>query len=114
MRISDVVQTCALPIFTAFIPLMFKPGEAYQFDWSHEDVEIAGKPMRVKVAHMRLRASRAAYVRAYQRGSQEMLDRKRGVSGKSVSVRVDIGGRRIIKRNNGCIDEHTEQQKNNR
>ncbi|MFX8370037.1 IS21 family transposase, partial [Acinetobacter baumannii] len=31
---------------TAFIPLMFKPGEAYQFDWSHEDVEIAGKPMR--------------------------------------------------------------------
>ena len=35
----------------AFIPLLFQPGEAYQFDWSHEDVEIAGKPMRVKVAH---------------------------------------------------------------
>lgn len=30
----------------AFIPMMFKPGEACQFDWSHEDVEIAGKPMR--------------------------------------------------------------------
>jgi len=29
----------------AFIPLLFQPGEAYQFDWSHEDVEIAGKPM---------------------------------------------------------------------
>ncbi|MCM3421331.1 IS21 family transposase [Sphingopyxis alaskensis] len=58
---------------TAFIPLMFKPGEAYQFDWSHEDVEIAGKPMRVKVAHMRLCASRAVYVRAYPRESQEML-----------------------------------------
>ena len=28
----------------ARIPLLFKPGEAYQFDWSHEDVEIAGKP----------------------------------------------------------------------
>src|SRR3546814_17179238 len=52
---------------------MFKPGEAYQFDWSHEDVEIAGKPMRVKFAHMRLCASRAAYVRAYPRESQEML-----------------------------------------
>ena len=36
----------------AFIPLLFRPGEAYQFDWSHEDVEIAGKPMRVKVAHV--------------------------------------------------------------
>ena len=34
----------------AFIPLLFRPGEAYQFDWSHEDVEIAGKAMRVKVA----------------------------------------------------------------
>ncbi len=58
---------------TAFVPLMFRPGEAYQFDWSHEDVEIAGKPMRVKVAHVRLCASRAIYVRAYPRESQEMV-----------------------------------------
>ena len=57
----------------AFIPLLFMPGEAYQFDWSHEDVEIAGKPMRVKVAHMRLCASRAVYVRAYPRETQDMV-----------------------------------------
>jgi transposase len=57
----------------AFIPLLFQPGEAYQFDWSHEDVEIDGKPMRGKVAHMRLCASRAVYVRAYPRETQEML-----------------------------------------
>jgi transposase len=57
----------------AFIPLIFRPGEAYQFDWSHEDVEIAGKPMRVKVAHMRLCASRAVFVRAYPRETQEMV-----------------------------------------
>ena len=57
----------------AFIPLMFQPGEAYQFDWSHEDVEIAGKPLRVKVAHVRLCASRAIYVRAYPRETQEMV-----------------------------------------
>ena len=57
----------------AFIPLLFRPGEAYQFDWSHEDVEIAGKPMRVKVAHMRLCASRTVYVRAYPRETQEMV-----------------------------------------
>ena len=57
----------------AYVPLEFAPGKAYQFDWSHEDVEIAGKPMRVKVAHMRLCASRAVYVRAYPRESQEML-----------------------------------------
>ena len=57
----------------AFIPLLFRQGEAYQFDWSHEDVEIAGKPMRVKVAHVRLCASRAVYVRAYPRETQEMV-----------------------------------------
>ena len=38
---------------TAFIPLTFKPGEAYKFDWRHENLEIAGKPPRVKVARMR-------------------------------------------------------------
>ena len=57
----------------AYVPLYYAPGEAYQFDWSHEDVEIAGKPMRVKVAQMRLCASRAVYVRAYPRETQEMV-----------------------------------------
>ena len=46
----------------AFIPLLAQHGDAYKFDWSHEDVEIAGKPLRVKVAQMRLCASRAVYV----------------------------------------------------
>src|SRR3546814_15401345 len=32
-----------------------------------------------------------------------MRDRKSGVSGKSVSVRVDLGGRRIIKKKNKTI-----------
>ena len=56
-----------------FIPLLFRSGEAYRFDWSPEDVEIAGLPVRVKVAHMRLCASRPVYVRAYPRETQEML-----------------------------------------
>ena len=58
---------------TAFVPLMFAPGEAFQFDFSHEDVEIAVQPMRVKVAHVRLCASRAIYLRAYPRETQEMV-----------------------------------------
>ena len=56
-----------------YIPLSFAPGEAYQFDWSHEDMEIAGKPMRVKVAHMRLCWSRMAFRRIYPRETQEMV-----------------------------------------
>ena len=57
----------------AFVPLMFAPGEAFQFDFSHEDVEIGGQPMRVKVAHVRMCASRAVYLRAYPRETQEMV-----------------------------------------
>src|SRR3546814_14724697 len=37
------------------------------------------------------------------RGRVEILDRKSVVSGKSVSVRVDIGGRRIIKKKKEVI-----------
>ncbi|MGA7262400.1 MAG: IS21 family transposase, partial [Stellaceae bacterium] len=35
----------------AFVPLSFAPGEAYQFDWSHEVVLINGTTVTVKVAH---------------------------------------------------------------
>ncbi len=35
------------------MPLVFAPGEAYQFDWSHEVVLIAGTTVTVKVAHVR-------------------------------------------------------------
>ena len=57
----------------AYVPLSFSPGEAYQFDWSHEIVVIAGVTTTVKVAHLRLCHSRMFYVRAYPRESQEMV-----------------------------------------
>ncbi|MRI57764.1 IS21-like element ISMex39 family transposase [Methylobacterium sp. DB1607] len=57
----------------AFVPLIFAPGEAYQFDWSHEIVLIGGTTVTVKVAHVRLCHSRMLFVRAYPRESQEMV-----------------------------------------
>ena len=57
----------------AFVPLSFAPGEAYQFDWSHEIVVIKGVTTIVKVAHLRLCHSRMPFVRAYPRESQEMV-----------------------------------------
>ena len=57
----------------AFVPLSFAPGEAYQFDWSHEIVLIAGVTSTVKVAHVRLCYSRMMFVRAYPRETQEMV-----------------------------------------
>src|SRR5205085_8663016 len=57
----------------AFVPLSFAPGEAYQFDWSHEVVLINGTTVTVKVAHIRLCHSRMPFVRAYPRETQEMV-----------------------------------------
>src|SRR6266436_3866022 len=56
-----------------FIPLWFAPGEAYQFDWSHEVVVLGGVTTAVKAAHVRLCHSRMPFVRAYPRESQEMV-----------------------------------------
>lgn len=58
---------------SAFVPLSFAPGEAYQFDWSHEIVVMGGVTMTVKVAHIRLCHSRMMFVRAYPRETQEMV-----------------------------------------
>ena len=58
---------------SAFVPLSFDQGEAYQFDWSHEVVLINGTTVTVKVAHVRLCHSRMLFVRAYPRESQEMV-----------------------------------------
>ena len=51
----------------AFVPLSFAPGEAYQFDWSHEIVVMNGVTVTVKVAHVRLCHSRMMFFRAYPR-----------------------------------------------
>jgi transposase len=61
------------PVATAFIPQSFAPGEAYQFDFSHEHVELGGVDQVVKVAHVRLCHSRAFFLVAYPRESQEMV-----------------------------------------
>ena len=61
----------------AYVPLYYAPGEAYQFDWSHEIVLIGGVTATVKVAHVRLCHSRMMFARAYMRESQEPRHRAR-------------------------------------
>jgi transposase len=56
-----------------FIPLTFDPAEAFQFDWSHELVQMNGMPVKAKVAHLRLCHSRLFLVIAYPRETQEMV-----------------------------------------
>ncbi|QXX76710.1 IS21 family transposase [Methylovirgula sp. HY1] len=57
----------------AFVPMSFAPGEAYQFDWSHETITLQGLPLMIKAAHMRLSHSRMPFVRAYFRETQELV-----------------------------------------
>ena len=57
----------------AHVPLVFDPGEAFQFDWSHELVLLAGMPVTVKAAQFTLCYSRMPFVRCYPRETQEMV-----------------------------------------
>jgi transposase len=57
----------------AYVPLSFTPGEAYQFDWSHEVIVMSDVTVTVKVAHVRLCHSRMMFARAYPRETQEMV-----------------------------------------
>lgn len=58
---------------SAFIPLKFKHGEAFQFDWSCEYAFIGGLRRRIELAHTKLCASRAFWLTAYPAQGHEML-----------------------------------------
>jgi len=57
----------------AFIPLEFEAGEAFQFDWSEEEIELAGKITRIKVAQIRLAYSRFFLTVAFPNEQLEMV-----------------------------------------
>jgi transposase len=66
-------ETRTTGVANAFVPLVFAPGEAYQFDWSHEFAVIGGVTTKIKVAHHRLCHSRMRFLAAYPRETQEMV-----------------------------------------
>ncbi len=56
-----------------FVPLVFAPGEAFQFDWSEEAATIEGLRVKLQVAQFKLCFSRAFVLRAYPLQTHEML-----------------------------------------
>ena len=58
------VESAASPA-KAFVPLSFELGEAFQFDWSDEAMVVGGVFYNVQVAHLKLCASRAFWLVAY-------------------------------------------------
>ena len=63
----------ALAARSAFVPLSFEWGEAFQFDWSDEGIVIGGVWRKIQLAHMKLCASRAFWLVAYPSQGHEML-----------------------------------------
>ena len=57
----------------AYVPLEYDPGDAFQFDWSYEQVELAGFQEEVKIAQFRLCHSRQPFCVAYRRETLEMV-----------------------------------------
>lgn len=56
-----------------YVPLVFAPGEAFQFDWSEDYAAINGQKVKLQVAHFKLAHSRAFFLRAYLLQTHEML-----------------------------------------
>ena len=56
-----------------FVPLTFRAGEAFQFDWSEDYAVLGGERTKLQVAHIKLSHSRAFLVRAYLLQTHEML-----------------------------------------
>ena len=57
----------------AYVPLQFRKGEAFQFDWSQETVEIGGVMRKVEVAQVRLCYSRMRFCMAFFREELPMV-----------------------------------------
>jgi transposase len=57
----------------ACIPLSFAPGEAFQFDWSSENVIICDEVVSVKAAHFTLCYSGKKFTYIYPNETQEMV-----------------------------------------
>ena len=66
-----------------FVPLVFAPCEAFQFDWSEDWAVLGGERTKLQVAQFKLSYSRAFIVRAY---------RPARPSGRAPPVRVPAFG----------------------
>ena len=56
-----------------YVPLVFQPGEAFQFDWSEDWAILGGERVKLQAAHTKLSHSKAFIVRAYPLQTHEML-----------------------------------------
>ena len=78
----------------AFIPLEYDPGDAFQFDWSYEQVELGGVPVEVKIAQFRLCHSRKLFCIAYTGKPWRAVIRMENVT-HAFAGRTEVGMARL-------------------
>jgi len=76
-QVTEFIRHCrdevSITRKSAYVPLTFQMGEAFQFDWSEESLMIGGIHRKIQAAHTKLCASRAFMLSAYPAQRHEML-----------------------------------------
>src|SRR3546814_13837546 len=109
MRISDWSSTCALPIYLVELEdLLPQLGPAVQQRQIGDSLGKAADKLKDsdKLICRLAAVLEIARETDFDADSAPAADRKSVVSGKSVSARVDLGGRRVIKKNKGQRRPH--------
>ena len=70
---TDLLREQQMSARGTYVPLVFQPGEAFQFDWSEDWAVVGGERTKMQAAHTKLAHSRAFIVRAYPLQTHEML-----------------------------------------
>lgn len=85
-----------------YVPLVFQPGEAFQFDWSEDWAVIGGERVKLQVAHTKLSHSKAFTVRGYPLQTHEMLF---DAMGHAFRVLGGVPGRGIFDNMKTAVDQ---------
>jgi len=96
---------------SAYVPLKFELGEAFQFDWSDEWLMIGGIYRKIQVAHTKLCASRAFFLSGYPTQTQEMLYDAHtraftalgGIPKRGIYDNMKTAVDKVVKRTNGRV-----------
>ena len=96
---------------SAYVPLKFELGEAFQFDWSDEWLMIGGVHRKIQAAHTKLCASRAFFLSGYPTQTHEMLYDAHtrafialgGIPRRGIYDNMKTAVDKVVKRTNGRV-----------
>ena len=113
--LTDYVRNWRNDVITssksAYVPLKFELGDAFQFDWSDEWLMIGGIHRKIQAAHTKLCASRAFFLSAYPTQTHEMLYDAHtraftalgGIPKRGIYDNMKTAVDKVVKRTNGRV-----------